>query len=262
MRLALLLAVPSLLHAEDWSKTFPLTGEPTLKVETSDANIHVDTWDQNSIEAHVTAEGWKIGEHDLRITAAQAGNAVEIEVHFPHNVELFSFNLKVHEVEIAIHMPRRGQVNLHTGDGSIYVNHLQGQMTLQSGDGHQEIAAVEGALHARAGDGNIQVEGKFSGLDLTTGDGRIEARALTGSSVGSGWSLLTGDGSVTLLIPAEFSAELDLHTGDGHITTDMPVAVEGRMAQNNVHGKLNAGGAPLRIHTGDGSIHLKRLDAI
>ena len=29
-------------RAEDWSKTYTLTGKPDLRVETSDANIRVD----------------------------------------------------------------------------------------------------------------------------------------------------------------------------------------------------------------------------
>ena len=57
------LAAAPLAQAEEWSKTFTLTGKPDLRVTTSDANIRVDTWDQNTIEARVTAEGWKISEN-------------------------------------------------------------------------------------------------------------------------------------------------------------------------------------------------------
>ena len=38
-------------RAEEWSKTYTLTGKPDLRVDTSDANIHVSTWDQNTIES-------------------------------------------------------------------------------------------------------------------------------------------------------------------------------------------------------------------
>ena len=56
--LGLCLAAAPFAQAEEWSKTFTLTGKPDLRVTTSDANIRVDTWDQNTIEARVTAEGW------------------------------------------------------------------------------------------------------------------------------------------------------------------------------------------------------------
>jgi len=51
---------------------------------------------------------------------------------------------------------------------------------------------------------------------------------------------------------------VDLHTGDGHISLDMPVTVEGRLGGNNIHGKLNGGGNLLTIPTGDGSIKLQK----
>ena len=40
-------------RAEEWSKTYKISGRADLRVETSDANIRVTTWDQNTIEARV-----------------------------------------------------------------------------------------------------------------------------------------------------------------------------------------------------------------
>jgi hypothetical protein len=51
---------------------------------------------------------------------------------------------------------------------------------------------------------------------------------------------------------------VDLHTGDGHIDLDLPVTTEGKIRENEVRGKLNGGGNLLVIHTGDGSIRLRR----
>ena len=67
MILGLGLALAPAARAEDWSKTYSLTGKPDLRVETSDANIRVDTWNQNTIEARVTAEGWKIGAGGVKV---------------------------------------------------------------------------------------------------------------------------------------------------------------------------------------------------
>jgi hypothetical protein len=44
--------------------------------------------------------------------------------------------------------------------------------------------------------------------------------------------------------------------GDGHITLDVPITVEGKHETRNIHGKLNGGGGLLNIHTGDSSIRL------
>src|SRR5271168_5965 len=71
-------------QADDWSKTYNLTGKPDLRVDTSDANILVSTWDQNTIEARVTTTRYKIGDDGIRIEERQTGDMVEIEVRYPH----------------------------------------------------------------------------------------------------------------------------------------------------------------------------------
>jgi DUF4097 and DUF4098 domain-containing protein YvlB len=253
---ALCVSLAPLSRADEWSKTYTISGQPDLRVTTSDANIHVDTWDQNKIEAKVTSTREKIGDGGLKIYEHQHGDAVEIEVRYPHHN--FIFQIGSRRVDIDIHMPRQGKVYLRTGDGEIHVANFKGNMDVDSGDGDQVLTALEGVLRAHTGDGQIQADGRFDGLDLDTGDGRIEARAMTGSTSQNSWNLRSGDGSVTLEIPDKFAADVDLHTGDGHISLDMPVTVEGQMDHNHVRGKLNGGGNLLTIHTGDGSIRLEK----
>src|SRR5262249_12517121 len=125
-----------------------------------------------------------------------------------------------YRTDVDVHMPREGRVALHAGDGSIELANFKGNMELESGDGHQEIRSVDGYLRARTGDGHIQASRRFDSLDLNTGDGRIEARASDGSAMNSTWTLRTGDGSVRLQLPGNFSADVDLHTNDGHINVE------------------------------------------
>jgi DUF4097 and DUF4098 domain-containing protein YvlB len=244
-------------HADDWSKTYTLTGHPDLRVETSDANIHVSTWDQNTIEAKITTTRYKIGEDGIRIQEHQSGDVVEIDVHYPHHGVTINWG-NSGRVEVNIQMPREGRVDLHTGDGKIEIANFKGEMQLRSGDGSQQIDSVDGKLHATTGDGHIRANGRFDELELKTGDGRVEARATTGSALSSSWRLESGDGTVTLEVPETLAADVDLHTGDGHIDLDMPVTTEGKIRENEVRGKLNGGGNLLVIHTGDGSIHLRK----
>ena len=252
--LGLAAALPA--SADEWSKTYNITGKPDLRVETSDANIHVTTWDQNTIEAKVVTTRYKIGEGGIRIGEHQSGDSVEIEVRYPHNS--FTIEWGQHRVDIIIQMPREGRVNLRTEDGKIELSGLKGEMDLHSGDGSENIDAVDGKLRASAGDGHIRADGRFDELDLKTGDGHVDVRAAAGSSLAAGWRLETGDGNVTLEIPGDMAADVDLHTGDGHIDLDVPITTEGKIRESEIHGKLNGGGGRLSIHTGDGSIHLRK----
>jgi DUF4097 and DUF4098 domain-containing protein YvlB len=257
--LGLCLAFTAFAHADEWSKTYTITGKPDLRVQTSDANLHVDTWDKNSIEVHVTSGHYKIGEGGITIYEHQTGDSVEIEVRYPHHHLTIQFgDSGRYRVDVDIHMPREGRVNLHTGDGAIRLANFKGNMELESGDGREEIESVDGTLHARTSDGRISATGRFDVLDLNTGDGRVEARALLGSTVASNWSVRTGDGNVTLQLPDNFAADVDLRTGDGHINVDVPVTVQGSLGDKNIHGKMNGGGNLLTVHTGDGSIRIEK----
>ena len=250
------LALPA--RADDWSKTYTISGKPDLRVDTSDANIHVSTWDQNTIQANVTTTRYKIGEGGVHIEEHQSGDVVEINLRYPHHGVTIGWRNPSHRVDVEIHMPREGRVDLHTGDGHIDLANFKGEMQLRSGDGSQEVDNVDGKLRATTGDGHIRANGRFDELELKTGDGRVDARAAAGSALASGWQLESGDGTVTLEVPENFAADVDLHTGDGHIDLDMPVTTEGKIRQNEVHGKLNGGGNLLLIHTGDGSIRLRK----
>jgi DUF4097 and DUF4098 domain-containing protein YvlB len=254
--LALSVAAVLPASAEEWSKTYNLSGKPDLRVETSDANIRVTTWDQNTIEAKVVTSHYKIGEGGIRVDEHQTGNSVEIDVHYPHH----NFNVEwgQHRVDIIIQMPREANVNLRTGDGKIDLAGIKGNMDLHTGDGSENLDGVDGKLHASTGDGHIRASGRFDELELKTGDGHVDVTAKPGSILAASWRLETGDGSVSLEVPPDLSADVDLHTSDGHIDLDLPVSAQGKIRQNEIHGKLNGGGSLLTIHTGDGSIHLRK----
>jgi DUF4097 and DUF4098 domain-containing protein YvlB len=252
--LGLAAVVPA--SADEWSKTYNLSGKPNLRIETSDANIRVSTWDQNTIEAKVITTRYKIGEGGIRVDEHQDGDSVEIEVRYPHRN--FTVEWGQHKVDIVIQMPREGKVKLRTGDGKIEIGGLKGEMDLHSGDGSENLEGVDGKLHASTGDGHITAHGRFEELELKTGDGQVEVRAASGSSLATGWRLETGDGNVSLEVPGDLAADVDLHTSDGHIDLDLPVTTAGQIRENEVRGKVNGGGSLLTIRTGDGSIHLRK----
>jgi len=152
-----------------------------------------------------------------------------------------------------------GMIDLHSGDGSITVSSLMGGVRLRTGDGAIDGSDLDGKYEADSGDGRIRLTGRFDALKVKSGDGGIDARALQGSTLDVPWNIVTSSGSVEIALPGNLQVSIDATTGDGHISLDMPVTVEGVISKSQVHGKLNGGGQTLTIHTGDGSIHLKQV---
>jgi len=273
--LVLFLGVAS-ARGDEWTRQYALKGRADVRVTTDDGSVRIETTDRAAaVDARVTTKGWTIGAGEVTVTESQTGDRVEIEVRVPRNHWGMDFGHR--SIQVVLQMPREadleirtgdgsvslqkvsGRLRISTGDGSITADGLQGDIRLHTGDGSIRATGLEGRLEADTGDGHMEVHGRFDVLDLRTGDGGIEADAERGSKVAGAWSLRSGDGAITLRLPEDLSAELDAHTGDGHITTDLPVTVAGTISPSTVRGKLGAGGPPLRVQTGDGSIRLSKL---
>jgi len=262
-------------RGDEWSHRYPLKGGADLHVKTDDGSVRIETSDAPEIAARVTTEGWKIAPDEVTITESQSGDRVDIEVRLPKRYGFTGIGHR--SVKVVLQVPKRadldvrtgdgsvevqpvsGRLSISTGDGGITVDGLQGEIQLHTGDGSIRATGLAGQLKADTGDGQLNVRGRFDQLDLSTGDGGIEAVVEPGSKVDKSWSLKSGDGGITLRVPEDLGAEIDAHTGDGHIELDKPISVTGTIGRSSVKGTLGAGGQPLRIHTGDGSIRLQRL---
>ncbi len=245
----------SLGLADEWNKTFTVTGRPDLRVNTTDGSITVRAWNRNEISARVTTHGWQIRPSEVRVNDHQGGDRVEIEVITPKEYVSFGH----HSVELELMVPRELRAEIHTHDGRISAHELNGEIRLSTGDGSIEANSIDGSLEAKTGDGSIRASGRWDHLDLRTEDGSVEAGVRAGSKMTSAWSVHTGDGHVTLRLPDNFAADVNAHTGDGKVTVDFPLTISGSVGGSELRGKLNGGGEPLILRTGDGPIRLERL---
>jgi hypothetical protein len=256
-----------------WEKFYPITDRAALRVLTDDGAVLVRTWERKAIGVRVSTTGWHIGERGVRIAQRQEGGRVELEVRTPRWE--FTFGRLIRSLRIEVWVPSEADLTLETGDGGVSVPRVSGQlvvrtsdgaitvdgargeMMLRSGDGRIVGRQLDGVLDAHTGDGAVRIDGRFDRLTLGSGDGGIVAEAMSGSRLASGWSVSTGDGRVTLRVPADLRADLDALTGDGAIDIDLPFTISGRVSRRDVRGTLNGGGPPLRLRSGDGSIRVE-----
>jgi hypothetical protein len=253
------LALATAAHADTWNKHYAVSGEPGLYLKAGDGHVRVVSSDSPEIVVRVTTDGYRLSADEVTVEESQMGNNVRVVVRVPRRLRVCIGFCGEKRIQIDVTVPRRSNLDLRTDDGNISVSHIAGDFQLHTGDGNMELHNLEGSLLASSGDGHINADGRFDRLDLSSGDGRIEAEAERGSRIGSTWRLHSGDGSITLRLPEDFSAELDATTGDGSVDIDFPITSEGRMRESRVHGRLNGGGGLLNLHTGDGSIRIARL---
>jgi DUF4097 and DUF4098 domain-containing protein YvlB len=289
---ALLAASAVTASAEDVTKSYDVSGRANVRVETNDGSVRVSTSDSKHVEIRVEYRGYELGKN-LRIESHQDGDKVELTARVTGNWGI-SWGHNSRNLHIEVRMPREadlqvetgdgsvqaesingtvnvhtgdgsvkanslnGTIDLHTNDGSITVENLKGDVRLRTGDGSIEARDLDGKVEADSGDGHIRIAGRFDALNVKTGDGSVDTRVQQGSKMASSWTIRTGDGSVDIVLPSDFQTNIDASTGDGHISLGIPVTVEGTFSNSQIHGKMNGGGQPLTIHTGDGSIRLSK----
>jgi hypothetical protein len=281
---ALLAASAAATRAEEVVKPFTVSGRANVRVETNDGSVRVSTSDSKQVEFRVEYHGYELGKN-LHIEAHQDGDKVELIARISGHWG-FSWGNNSRGLRIEVRMPREGDLDVHSGDGSVQAESIHGTVKVYTGDGSVKANSLSGNIDLHTNDGSITVDslkgdirlhtgdGSIEGRDLDgtvdadsgdghirivkTGDGSVDTRVLPGSKMKSSWSIRTGDGSVDIVLPSDFQTNIDASTGDGHISLGVPVTVEGTFSNSQVHGKMNGGGQPLTIHTGDGSIRLSK----
>ena len=274
-------------------KTFTVTGQPDLVLDTFDGAIEVHSWDRNEIEVEVEKRAMEQTLLDeIKIDAQQAGDKVTVKVTGPSRGDRGGVTIGVHvspTARMRVTVPRSLSLSAHSGDGSIRAEALDGRIVLnttdgsvvgsrlggdiqiRSGDGSIRLDQISGKIDLETTDGSIGLEAKPTVLKARTGDGSIRARIEPDSVMADNWELTTSDGTITLALPVDFNAELDAETSDGTVRAERSLFPdergdesdgdgrdERRERRRTLRSKLGEGGKTFRIRSGDGSIRIER----
>jgi len=150
----------------------------------------------------------------------------------------------------------------------VYVPLQKTDLTIRMMQGDISIASVNGSIEATLEAGNIETKdlaGYFSGL-TKAGDLNVD---LAGRRwTGYGLSAMTRRGSVRVLVPADYSAVLQLETKQGQIAIDFPdQLVDGeavplqpvaRKKTQSLNAPIGSGGTPVRLATLSGNISVQK----
>jgi hypothetical protein len=147
-------------------------------------------------------------------------------------------------VSYEIFVPQVSDVTLKTHNGGLTISDVRGQI---------HFDAVNGGVHLKRVSGDVSGGTVNGGIDVELTGAVFDARQM---------DLTTRNGGVTVAMPSHYSARVQAETGMGRIQSDFPMpqdATNGR--SRKMEFSIGAGGPPIHITTGNGSIHLKRADA-
>ena len=273
-------------------KTFKVTGQAELSLDTFDGAIELHSWDKNEIEVEIEKRAMEQSLLDeIKVDAQQQGDKITITVTGPasdrHGVPIGMHISPTARLRVAV--PRHininatsadgsiraeaieGKIVLHTNDGSVSGTRLGGDLQIRSGDGSIRLDGITGKVDLETTDGSIGIEATPTVLHARTGDGSIRVNIGADTTMAENWDVTTSDGTVTVTLPGLFNAEIDAETSDGAVRANHPLLTgdqrerrdgedrsEQRERRRVLQSKMGDGGKTFRIRTGDGTIRIER----
>lgn len=144
-----------------------------------------------------------------------------------------------------------GKTTAKTSGGHITSNNTSGEIKVRTGGGHIKIKETEGSLEAKTGGGHIEIQDAKGSIMARTSGGNISSSIIEANNQ---LSFKTSAGNVSLVIPKEINANLDI--SGSSVQLDDVFNFSGQKNPGQVTGKLNDGGLPIVISCGYGNVNI------
>ncbi len=155
-----------------------------------------------------------------------------------------------------------GDLKATTFGGDIRAGAVSGDARLETSGGDVVVRAAGGSVSARTGGGDIVLKKVRGPVSARTSGGSITCE-ITGVG-GPGGELSTSGGDVTVTLPANYKADIEVHVTGGDpesdaIVSQFPeVAISKRSGNLTGEAKLNGGGPKLVIRSTSGVVTIKK----
>ena len=201
--------------------------------------IRVEAWDQPDVLVRAVVQTWDETDDAARALLPQVrvqAAGASVSADGPDRDGNGRWN-RGWSVSFRIWAPRAMAVDLRAVNGGVSLVGMQGHSRLRTTNGGLSLDDVGGEIEGRTTNGGVQVRLGGSRWD------------------GAGLSLETTNGGVTMRVPRDYSAALDVSTVNGGFRTDLPIDLpEGR--RRSVRTTLGAGGPMLKVQTHNGGVRL------
>jgi hypothetical protein len=235
-------------------KTFEVDPGGSLSVDTTLGSFYVDAGatDSVTVEAllEVEADNFEKAERkfkDLQLNFTQNGNDVEIHSDFRGLKRGLS-------LEFRISVPRNYNLKLKTGGGNIEVVDVYGNVSAHTSGGSIRIKRVNGPVMVQTAGGSIRVEHVIGQIQAVTKGGNVTARM--SDQLSADCYLSTSGGKVAVELNQGSGFDVDAKTRAGHVITEFPITMQGKLSGKSCKTSINGGGPKLVLRSAAGNIHL------
>ncbi len=160
-------------------------------------------------------------------------------------------------VDFTVRVPKNLKVRVGSVNGAVSVRDVGAEVKASTVNGSCEVKNAQGPVRASTVNGGVDVTTSNGPVTATTVNGDVDAR-MTALSGSDDMRFSTVNGSVTIVVPSGFDANVRFDTVHGSIGSDFPVTLSGRFGPRHASGVIGRGGRELHAGTVNGSIDLRK----
>lgn len=208
-----------------------------IRVDASpNGGIKVLGWDKDEVlvRAKVVASAKSANAAQALARKVRLDTDGTIEADGPEGGRTEWFSVSYH-----VYAPRKSNVDLESSNGGITISDLDGQARFETTNGGIHLDGLSGDVSGKTTNGGISID-----LDGDHWEGR-------------GLNVETVNGGVKIIVPQDYSADLETSTVNGRAEIDFPVTIEGRF-DRRLSAKLGDGGRRIRAVTTNGGVVVTR----
>lgn len=271
-------------------KTFKISPGKNLYLKTDAGSINLRTWDKS--EVYVKILGNDKAKDKMKFNFDNNDNEVKIIGKKKSSGFFGMFSFSGVNLRYEIMVPKSFNLKINTAGGNIKVADLDGENKLNTSGGNIDLSDINGNIRASTSGGNIRLNNTVGVVDVSTSGGNIDAQSFNGDFKGitsggninlkgsnsriiaetsggsvygeysgenKGIKLETSGGEVTLKVPKQISADVNLSTSGGSVSCDLTMSDIHKSSHSSLRGKVNGGGKEIRLESSGGNVSLEGL---
>ncbi len=284
MAFAAMIGATPLAAQETVTRVVPADPDVSIRIFNLAGSTHISGWDGDSVRVRATVPrgagrffiggahaGIKLGvESEERLDAPGA----QLEIQVPRRARVW---VKAASARITVEGVT-GELDLASVSGDIQVSGAPRVVTAESMDGTIDVQGDAAITRAKTADGPIRLSGPGGDLTVSSVSGAIQLRAsrdvisariesVTGRVTFEGpvseegnLDIQTHEAPITLALPGNQGATLDIAAFSGKVVNGFPDARRATAAGQPVRYTLRGGGAHITVRSLKGGVTIRRLE--
>ncbi len=255
---------------ERFQKSFAIANNGTIEVQNYKGLVRIEAAEQQQ----VTVDVWKhyLGSDDkyreewMRQTSVNldsSSDRVKVHVEYPSStwhICILDCDYEGGVVELVIRTPKNVNLQIDGYKPNMKIIGTRGNIRIHSYKSEMDIRGTSGGIDIDTYKGDIRLDDVALSSPLRLHNYKADT-TITARTVDQGADLETSKGSITLRLPADTRANLDI-SGDRRARIESAFAINLQSAgfsSRHISGAINGGGPQLRIRTDKGSIVLQKI---